>query len=51
MSVWPFKQAILKGGSKGAEKYQQRLPVSFLFHFGNTDKLRETLLMTNRLTG
>lgn len=49
MSVWPFKSAILRSGSKGSDKYQ--VPVSYLFHFGNTDDLRTVLFMTNRLTG
>lgn len=49
MRAWPFKQAILRGGSQGQDKY--RLPVSYLFHFGGTEPLREALFMTNRLTG
>ncbi|GAB4821697.1 hypothetical protein N2152v2_008743 [Parachlorella kessleri] len=49
MSVWPFKQAILRGGSKGQGKYQ--LPVEYLYHFGETEALRAALHMTNRLTG
>jgi hypothetical protein len=49
MSVWPFKPAILKAGSKAQDKYQ--LPVQYLYHFGSADALREALWMTNRLTG
>ncbi|KAK9818253.1 hypothetical protein WJX72_009658 [[Myrmecia] bisecta] len=54
MSLWPFRQMIVSAGSKpsgaSAEDAAQ-MPTTYLFHFGDTEVLRQALQMTNRLTG
>jgi hypothetical protein len=49
MSMWPFKQLLLRGGAAAAAKYS--LPCCHLHHFGDMRGLREALHLTNLLTG
>lgn len=49
MSMWPFKQLLLRGNAASAGKYA--LPVRHLTHFGDMQGLREALHLTNLLTG
>ncbi|BDA42262.1 hypothetical protein COCOBI_03-1490 [Coccomyxa sp. Obi] len=53
MSIWPFKQMILRSGVTGPAAPSevcllQREPI---FHFGDATEIRRALGMTNRLTG
>ncbi|KAL4458895.1 hypothetical protein ABPG75_013760 [Micractinium tetrahymenae] len=49
MSMWPFKQLLLRNSSKAAAKYA--LPCRVLTHFGAMDGIRAGLHLTNLLTG
>ena len=48
MRLPPFRQLLLREGSKQTDKYA--MPVSYLFHFGGTEDLKAALQMTNLLT-
>lgn len=56
MSLWPFKQMIIKSGAKQqlqslAPSREALLKPESLFSFGDATEIRRTLRMTNRLTG
>ena len=49
MSLWPFRQLLLREGGRSQGKYS--MPATYLYYFGDTEELRRTLGLTNRLTG
>lgn len=53
MSVWPFKQMILRSGltKPAAPSEACQLQAEHIFHFGDATEIRRVLGMTNRLTG
>lgn len=55
MSLWPFKQMIIKSGAKQQQaalaSSDSLLKPESLFSFGDATEIRRTLQMTNRLTG
>ena len=51
MSLWPFRQMILRGGQRQQEAFSTGLRPHALFQFGDATDIRRVLGMTNRLTG
>lgn len=55
MSLWPFKQMIIKSGAKqqlqSLAPSESSLKPESLFSFGDATEIRRSLRMTNRLTG
>ena len=51
MSLWPFRQMILRGGQRQQQEVQSGLQPHALFQFGDATEIRRVLGMTNRLTG
>lgn len=58
MSLWPFRQIILRSGAAQSKQALpdkalggQQLRSEGIFHFGDATEIRRCLGMTNRLTG
>jgi len=50
MSVWPFRNILMKNGGASQGKYS--INATYLYHFAReTESIRNALQMTNRLTG
>ena len=49
MGMWPFKSMLMANGAKSQEQYA--VPAQYLYYFGDTEAVRKSLHLTNKLTG
>ena len=49
MGLWPFRNMLMKNGVASQGKYA--MPATYLYYFKDSELLRTSLHMTNRLTG